>query len=86
MNLVSNYNRTGMIYMDIVHVYGHFESTGFPSLESRRIMSWLNSATHDMDDSDVIRQALTGLIDTEAVAKQWEQAFKNVKYLFIHYH
>ena len=31
-----------------------------------------------MDDTEVINQALNGLIDTELVAKQLEQAFKDV--------
>lgn len=31
-----------------------------------------------MDDREVIEQALAGLIDTEAVAKRWEQALKEV--------
>ena len=31
-----------------------------------------------MDDTEVIKQALAGVIDTELVAKQLEQAFKDV--------
>ena len=31
-----------------------------------------------MDDTEVIQQALAGVIDTELVAKQWEQAFREV--------
>lgn len=31
-----------------------------------------------MDGTDVINQALASLIDTELVAKQFEQAFKDV--------
>lgn len=31
-----------------------------------------------MEDSEVIIQALAGLVDTEFVAKQLEQAFKDV--------
>lgn len=31
-----------------------------------------------MDDTEVINQALKSLIDTELVAKQLEQAFKDV--------
>jgi hypothetical protein len=32
-----------------------------------------------MDDTEVVQQALAGVIDTEQVAKQWEQAFREVK-------
>lgn len=31
-----------------------------------------------MSDSEIIKQALAGVIDTEQVAKQLEQAFKDV--------
>ena len=32
-----------------------------------------------MDDTEVVQQALAGVIDTEIVAKQWEQAFREVR-------
>lgn len=36
-----------------------------------------------MDDSEVINQALVGLIDTEFVAKQLEQVFKDVSTFYL---
>lgn len=35
-----------------------------------------------MDDTEIINQAIVGIIDTELVAKQLEQAFKDVRYIF----
>jgi len=32
-----------------------------------------------MDDTEVVQQALAGVIDTEIVVKQWEQAFREVR-------
>ena len=32
-----------------------------------------------MDGGDLILQARTGLMDKEAIARQWEQAYKNVR-------
>lgn len=34
-----------------------------------------------MDDTEIVKQALAGVIDTEAVAKQLEQAFKDVTFI-----
>lgn len=34
-----------------------------------------------MDDTEIVKQALAGVIDTETVAKQLEQAFKDVTFI-----